>query len=183
MDWPPAALPVEARSLTLDERAGTGAAGGFTDTGFAAVDGSSVVTRGNVTLSAASSIEISGGNEALLGFTQTTIALDQAGIDSTSVNTVQNATGDLTYRRALSDVTYAYATAGILHDDIAQIDYRVTFGPGLGATVWQNDASKLGLEGGIAWADDGDTVTLDIGDEEVEIELLRRRQQMGKGAL
>ena len=27
-----------------------------------------------------------------------------------------------------------------------------------------------GLEGGIAWADDGDTVTLDIGDEEVEIE-------------
>jgi len=72
------------------------------------------------------------------------------------------------YRRLLTERTYAYANAEVLHDDIAEIDYRLTVGPGLGRYLLMSDRQKLSVEGGMAYikervaGDDDDRVVLRV---------------------
>jgi putative salt-induced outer membrane protein YdiY len=39
----------------------------------------------------------------------------------------------------------------VLNDDIAEIDYRATVGPGLGLYLVKNDSTALSVEGGLAY--------------------------------
>ncbi len=66
-------------------------------------------------------------------------------------NTVQNTEAKLVYERTLSDVSYAYASAGILNDSIARVSYRVPVSLGIGYLAWQDAAARLILEAGPAY--------------------------------
>ncbi len=74
------------------------------------------------------------------------------------------------YRRLLTDRTYAYGNAEVLHDDIAEIDYRATLGPGMGRYFLMSDKQKLSAEGGMAYikervaGDDDDRVVLRVSE-------------------
>lgn len=65
--------------------------------------------------------------------------------------TTENALGEVVWTHTLSGDTYAYLAGSLFHDDLADLDYRLILGPGLGHTVWKNDAANLSLEIGAVW--------------------------------
>jgi putative salt-induced outer membrane protein YdiY len=67
------------------------------------------------------------------------------GEDDTSVN-ASAITGFGQYNRLLSDRFYVYGRADALHDDIAEVAYRVTLGPGAGYYLIKNDKFTLSGE-------------------------------------
>lgn len=62
--------------------------------------------------------------------------------------TVENAKVYANVKKTLSPRTFASLDGAALYDDIAQIDYRATLGPGLGLYVVKNDRRTLSLEAG-----------------------------------
>lgn len=78
-------------------------------------------------------------------------ATDEAGVVTTSEETqttVNNAKAYANVKKTLSPKTFAYLDGSVLTDDIADIDYRATLGPGLGAYLLKNDCRTLSLEAG-----------------------------------
>jgi putative salt-induced outer membrane protein YdiY len=67
-----------------------------------------------------------------------------------TVTTVQNAKAFAKCKR-LFEGYYAYVDGNVLHDDIADLDYRVTLGPGLGKYLVKDEKNELSVEGGGAW--------------------------------
>ena len=65
--------------------------------------------------------------------------------------TTENALGEVTWTHTLSGDSYAYLAASLFNDDLADLDYRLIVGPGLGHTVWQNDAAELSFAIGAVW--------------------------------
>jgi putative salt-induced outer membrane protein YdiY len=64
--------------------------------------------------------------------------------------TTQNAKASANIKRKLG-APYVYSDNSILHDEIAEIDYRVIIGAGGGVYALDNEKDKLGLEAGLAY--------------------------------
>ena len=112
---------VDGRDIDISQTlAGTAPAGGLTTAAVAGdTAGSGGSTSGTITLTATDNIEITGGNEALIGFTgNTTIARDTAGIDTVAVDTVTNA------EEAIQRVDAALTTISSLRSEFGAIQNR-----------------------------------------------------------
>ncbi|MBK9138025.1 MAG: DUF481 domain-containing protein [Verrucomicrobia bacterium] len=68
--------------------------------------------------------------------------------DSVTASTV-NGFGQ--YNRLFTERLYGYARLDALHDDVADIAYRVTLGPGVGYYLIKNDKFTLAAEAGVGW--------------------------------
>jgi putative salt-induced outer membrane protein YdiY len=55
------------------------------------------------------------------------------------------------YNRLFTERWYGYARAEALHDDIADVDYRFTIGPGVGYYIIKQAQTSLSVEGGPAF--------------------------------
>ncbi len=64
--------------------------------------------------------------------------------------TVSNAKLFGNVRKTLSPRIFAYLDAFVLNDDIAEIDYRATVGPGLGLYLVKTDSTAFAVEVGVA---------------------------------
>ena len=90
------------------------------------------------------------GVEANYGETQITQGTGTNETKRTDTN-VNNARAFGEYRRLLSERTYAYAGAEVLQDNIADIDYRLMVGPGLGRYFLMSETQKLSGEAGVTY--------------------------------
>ncbi len=71
--------------------------------------------------------------------------------DGTDETTTDNIIAKVKHNLTLSESTYAYLAADALVDEVADIDYRVTVGPGLGLKLAQDENYTLAVEAGAAW--------------------------------
>lgn len=114
------------------------------------------LTRGNtknMLLNAGLTAERKGDpNEFSLGgemnYGETEVDRDGEKVDETNVD---NAKGYAKYRRLFKEVNYGYANADILRDEMADIRYRATLGPGVGRYFVKNDKHTLSAEIGLSW--------------------------------
>lgn len=65
--------------------------------------------------------------------------------------TIENIRVFANTKKTLSPKTFASIDASLLHDDIANIDYRVILSPGLGFYIIKNDKTSFYLEAGPAY--------------------------------
>ena len=63
--------------------------------------------------------------------------------------TVANAKAYAEARKTLTDMTFASLNGSIVHDGIAEINYRAMVGPGLGMYLLKDDQRKLSVEAGV----------------------------------
>lgn len=75
----------------------------------------------------------------------------EARVGGARETTVENARAFVNVRKTLSERTFAYADATVLHDDIARIAYRATLGPGGGVYWIKNDSTSLSAEVGLSY--------------------------------
>jgi putative salt-induced outer membrane protein YdiY len=61
---------------------------------------------------------------------------------------VENAKAFGNVKKTVSPKTFAYLDSTYLYDKIAEIDYRFTIGPGLGAYLVKNDTTQFSVEAG-----------------------------------
>jgi putative salt-induced outer membrane protein YdiY len=87
------------------------------------------------------------GVEANYGETEVTTTNDTKTMESN----VQNARAFAEYRRLLNERTYGYLNAEIRNDDIADIDYRLMVGPGIGQYLLKSETQTLGVELGVTY--------------------------------
>ncbi len=87
------------------------------------------------------------GVEANYGETEVTATNDTKTMESN----VQNARAFAEYRRLLNERTYGYLNAEIRNDDIADLDYRLMIGPGIGQYLLKSDTQNLGVELGVTY--------------------------------
>lgn len=90
------------------------------------------------------------GGEANYGETEVTEGTGTNASKRTDTN-VNNLRGFGEYRHLLTARDYAYANAELMQDDIADIDYRFTVGPGLGRYFVMSETQKLSGEAGAAY--------------------------------
>ena len=70
------------------------------------------------------------------------------------------------YNRLLGERLFAYLRGEALYDDIADVDYRATLGPGMGYYLLKSEKTNLAIEGGVAYiqekvgGDDNDYMAL-----------------------
>jgi putative salt-induced outer membrane protein YdiY len=70
------------------------------------------------------------------------------GVDDVTANNIK---ASANVKKTISAMTFGYVDAGVLHDNVADVSYRATVGPGLGAYAIKNDATKLSGELGPAY--------------------------------
>ncbi|MEI6148258.1 MAG: DUF481 domain-containing protein [bacterium] len=87
------------------------------------------------------------GVEANYGETEVTTTNDTKKMDTN----VQNSRAFMEYRRLLNERTYAYLNSEIRNDDIANLDYRLMIGPGIGQYLLKSDTQTLGVELGVSY--------------------------------
>lgn len=111
--------------------------------------------------------EISLGLEGNYGETDVELA---DGTTETQAN-VENAHGVADYRRLINTRTYGYLNGDVRNDNIAEIDYRLMVGPGVGQYLIKSDTMNLGVEAGpsyikekVAGIED-DTVALRVAEK------------------
>lgn len=114
-------------------------------TGLGLTDGNSETMQLNVGVGIKN---ISGDNESFLSAQYN---YGESTADEVESTTTDNAKASAQYNRKFSDATYGYLKANYLYDQIADIDYRVVVGPGLGQYLIQDDAASLAVELGVAW--------------------------------
>lgn len=90
------------------------------------------------------------GVEANYGETQVKQGTGTNETKRTDTN-VNNARAFAEYRRLLTERNYVYGNGEVLQDDIADIDYRFTVGPGVGRYFVMNDRQKLSGETGVTY--------------------------------
>jgi putative salt-induced outer membrane protein YdiY len=90
------------------------------------------------------------GVEANYGETEVTEGTGTNATKRTDTN-VNNARAFGEYRRLLTERNYAYGNAELMMDDVADIDYRLMVGPGVGRYFLMSDAQKLSGEAGVAY--------------------------------
>lgn len=109
------------------------------------------------------------GVEANYGETETTQGSGTNETRKTDTN-VNNARAFGEYRRLLTERNYAYGNAELLQDDVADVDYRLMVGPGLGRYLFLSDNQKLSGETGPTYikqkqaGDTDDTVALRLAE-------------------
>lgn len=75
----------------------------------------------------------------------------EARVNDVYEKTVENARGFANVRKTLSERTFASVDLSALHDDVAQIAYRVIMGPGAGAYLIKDDRTALSAEIGFSY--------------------------------
>lgn len=90
------------------------------------------------------------GAEANYGETEVTTGTGSNATKRTDTN-VNNARAFGEYRRLLTDRDYLYGNADLMMDDVADIDYRLMAGPGVGRYFLMSDRQKLSGELGAAY--------------------------------
>lgn len=106
------------------------------------------LTDGNSETMAANASLIASGEKQGLGSYRVGLEgnYGESTVDEITSTTVGNAKGYGTVRRTLSDRLYATLDATVLHDDIAEIAYRATLGPGLGVYLVKNERVALSFD-------------------------------------
>jgi putative salt-induced outer membrane protein len=74
-------------------------------------------------------------------------------IDGVDETTTQNAKAQAVYKYKLNG-SYLYSDNSIFHDDIADIEYLLIVGVGVGYRVVDTERAKLGLEIGVAYVEE-----------------------------
>ncbi len=108
------------------------------------------LTDGNSkTLQANGSIVIEGEKEGL-GSVRAGIEANygESTIKDEKDTTVNNARAFANAKKTITSRTFGYLDGSILQDDIADIDYRLTLGPGLGVYLVKNGKTSLSVEAG-----------------------------------
>ncbi len=143
------AILIALASLGLAASAQDEADASFKNTlaaGLTLTDGNSETLQANASLLSVGEKEglgtIRAGIEANYGESQ---------VADTKETTVDNAKAYFNAKKTLSRVTFSYVDLSVMYDDIAKVDYRTTFGPGLGLYVLKSDARSLLVEAGPAY--------------------------------
>ena len=79
--------------------------------------------------------------------------IGEAEIDGVDETTTQNAKAQAVYKYKFNG-SYLYSDNSIFHDDIADIEYRLIVGVGVGYRVVDTERAKLGLEIGVAYVEE-----------------------------
>ncbi len=110
--------------------------------------------------SAAAGLTLTRGNSDTVVFTANILANRKGtpnewslGADATygennSVKNNESLHGFVQYNRLVTDKFYGYARADLLHDEIADVKYRLTVSPGVGYYFIKNDKTSLSAEVG-----------------------------------
>ena len=162
-----AALALAASASAAEKKAGKEAAVAEAPAGLATVlnagltltDGNSETLAANVGLKTEGEKEGLGSVLAGAEFnygesTVKTTTTDEAGVETVAEKdekTVENAKLFANVKKTLSPRTFLSLDGTAAYDDVADIDYRATLGPGLGAYLVKNDQRELTLEAGPAY--------------------------------
>jgi len=124
-------------------------AGGFKNTlsvGATLTDGNSETMQANGSL-------VTEGEKEGLGSVRAGIEgnYGESTVDGEDEKTVENVRIFANVKKTITPLTFASLDGSVLHDDIAQIDYRATLAPGLGAYLIKNDRQSLFVEAGPAY--------------------------------
>jgi putative salt-induced outer membrane protein YdiY len=65
--------------------------------------------------------------------------------------TVDNARAFSNARRNLSERTFVSVDVTAMYDEVAEVDYRATLGPGLGAYLIKRETTELSIEAGLSY--------------------------------
>lgn len=88
------------------------------------------------------------------------LGLDFAYSEDQDVKTTENIKGVVDYRYLVSERAYVFGNLTALHDDIADVEYRVVLSAGPGYYLMKDDRATLGVEAGPAY------VIEEVGGEE-----------------
>jgi putative salt-induced outer membrane protein YdiY len=101
-------------------------------------------------------------NEVSLGVEGNYGQSEETGADGSKElkTTVQNEKGYAKYRHLFTERDYGYLNGELSQDKIAEVNYRLIVGPGLGRYLIKSDKNTLGAEAGISWIKD------EVGDVE-----------------
>jgi len=72
-------------------------------------------------------------------------------VDDQKETTAENGKVYGNVKKTLSDMTFAYIDGSLFYDNVADVDYRATLGPGLGAYLIKSAKTKLFAEIGVAY--------------------------------
>ncbi|MGD9612529.1 MAG: YdiY family protein [Kiritimatiellia bacterium] len=153
-----AAAEQKANPTAAEEAAPKGMATAL-NAGLTMTDGNSETLAANVGLKTEGEKEGLGSVLAGAEFnygesTVKTETTDEAGVVTVAESdekTIENARIFANVKKTLSPKTFAVLDAKALYDDVADIDYRATLSPGLGAYLVKNDKRELSLEAGPAY--------------------------------
>lgn len=114
--------------------------------GLTLADGNSESLQANASL-------ISEGEKQGLGSVRAGIEANygETTKDDVEETTINNARAFVNTRKTLSPLTFGVLDLSVLRDDIADVDYRVTVSPGLGAYAFKRDTCSLAFEAGPAY--------------------------------
>ena len=162
-----AALALAASASAAEKKAGKEAAVAEAPAGLATVlnagltltDGNSETLAANVGLKTEGEKEGLGSVLAGAEFnygesTVKTTTTDEAGVETVAEKdekTVENAKLFANVKKTLSPRTFMSLDGTAAYDDVADIDYRATLGPGFGAYLVKNARRELTLEAGPAY--------------------------------
>lgn len=156
----PAALAVFSGLLLVSSGAGAAADPLKTslNLGLSLTDGNSETTLANLGLLAEGEKEKLGsfragveGNYGENTVRRTVLENGEAREEKETTTTVENVKVFANARKTLDKRFFAYGDTTALYDDIAEIDYRVVFGPGLGMYLVKNEATSISVEAGPAY--------------------------------
>ena len=119
---------------------------------------------GLVTAGAAAGLTLNNGNSDTILFTLNVIgtkkwrknelllSADGSYGESDGVKNSDYIRGISQYNRLLyDDRLYVYGNLDVLHDNIAEVEYRATLGPGAGYYIIRNDTRNLSVESGLSY--------------------------------
>jgi putative salt-induced outer membrane protein YdiY len=114
--------------------------------GLTAADGNSETMQANASL-------VSEGEKQGLGSVRAGIEANygETTRDDVKETTVNNAKAFANVKKTFSPLTFGSVDASVMQDEIADVDYRATLGPGLGTYAFKRDVCSLSFEAGPAY--------------------------------
>jgi len=108
------------------------------------------MTDGNSDTKQANASLVTEGEKEGLGSVRAGIEANygQNTVSNQDNTTVNNARFFANVKKTITPKTFGYLDGSVLHDEIADIDYRATLGPGLGVYLVKNDRTSLSVEAG-----------------------------------
>jgi putative salt-induced outer membrane protein YdiY len=138
------------------------------------------LTEGNSQTMQANGSLITEGEKEGLGSVRGGIEVNygESKVDEKRNTVVNNARGFANVKKTISPRTFVSLDAAVLTDDIADINYRVTVGPGLGIYLVKNAKTSLSVEAGpsYVWED-----VADISDDYLALRFAERFEQVLSG--
>lgn len=128
------------------EEAAPAAAGPWKTT----VSAGGTVTSGNSKTSKANASLLVEGEKAALGSIRSGAQVNygDSTVDGEKSTDLDNAKAFVNAKKTLSPMSFAYGDLSFFHDTLADVDYRISAGPGGGAYLVKNGRTALTLEAG-----------------------------------